>query len=170
VSVAWPGHCHPGYRPALVSAVRPPAVGLFLRSLIILANYAWIVRRSAATTAMASTVLLAIYAAVGGVKGLLAGLFALALVTAFFGIDQAVVGRVARLSPAVVMAAALAIYLVKMLLLLILIARFGDPTVINAHLFGIAAIALVLVYSAALMIWSIRLKAPFAEVDGTGRE
>ncbi|SRR5579875_267439 len=132
----------------------------------MLANYAWIVRRSAAVTAIAAAIMLAVSAAIDGIKGLAGAAVAIAVVTAFFGISIIAVGRAARVGPHVMMATALGTYLLKILALLILVGRFQGTTAFSPRLFGVTAIACVLVYSAAQIGWSVRRKALYVEPDG----
>lgn len=131
-----------------------------------MANYARIVRRSAVTAAAVAAIMLAISTAVGGTKGLVGGLVAIGVVTAFFGISILAVGRAAKVSPQVMMATALGTYLLKILVLLILVGQFQNTTAFNSRLFGLTAIVCVLAYSAAQVIWSMRLKVPYVEPDG----
>ena len=65
----------------------------------MLAKYAIIVRRAGAITAVAAVVMVALSAALVGVKGLYGALIGIALVTVFFGISVLVVGRAARPAP-----------------------------------------------------------------------
>ena len=132
----------------------------------MLANYARIVRRSPLVTAIAAAVMLAICGVVGGAKGLLAGVIAIVIVAAFFGISIFAVGRAAKVSPQLMMMTALGTYLLKILVLLILVGQFQDSTAFNPRLFGLTAIVCVLVYSAAQIVWSMRLKMPYVEPDG----
>lgn len=132
----------------------------------MLANYARIVRRSAVTTAVAAAIMLAICGVVGGAKGLIAGVIAIALVAAFFGISIVAVGRAAKVSPQFMMMTALGTYLLKILVLLILVGQFQNTTAFDPRLFGLTAIVCVLVYSAAQIVWSMRLKTPYVEPDG----
>ena len=132
----------------------------------MLANYARIVRRSAVTTAIAAAVMLAVCGLVAGGKGLLAGAIAIAIVAAFFGISIVAVGKAAKISPPVMMATALGTYLVKILALIILVGSFQGTTAFDPRLFGLTAIVCVLVYSAAQIVWSMRLKTLYVEPDG----
>jgi len=132
----------------------------------MLANYAQIARRSAVVTAGVAAVMVAICAATGGVKGLLAAVIAIALVAMFFGISIAAVGRAERVSPPVMMATAIGSYLAKIVILLFLVGRFQDSTAFNPRLFGLTAIVLVLAWSAAQIAWSMRLKMLYVEPDG----
>ena len=131
----------------------------------MLASYGKIARRSAVVTAAVAAVMLAISVAVGGDKGLIAAVIAIGVVAAFFGISIAVVGRAAKVSQAAMMAAAVATYLTKIVILLILVGQFQDSTAFNPRLFGLTAIVLVLTWSAAQIVWSMRLKMLYVEPD-----
>ncbi len=124
----------------------------------MLAQYAQIVRRSAAVTAAAAAVMVALCAVVGGVKGLIGALLGVALVTVFYAISIAVVGRAARRSPQAMMIAAIVTYLVKILVLMILVVKLHTTTLFSTRLFGLTALACILVWSAAQVFWSMKLK------------
>ena len=62
----------------------------------MLAKYAIIVRRAGAVTAVAAAVMVAVSAALAGVKGLYGALIGVAIVAVFFGLSVLVVGRAAR--------------------------------------------------------------------------
>jgi len=132
----------------------------------MLANYARIARRSAVVTAAVAAIMVAISVGVGGVKGLLAAVIAVAVVTLFFGISIVAVGRAARISPPVMMATAIGTYLLKIIILLFLVGQFQNSTAFNPRLFGLTAIVLVLAWSAAQVVWSMRLKMLYVEPDG----
>jgi|SRR6516162_7613289 ATP synthase protein I len=131
----------------------------------MLATYAVIIRRSALVTAPVALLLIVLGALLGGTKGLLGAALGVALVIAFFGISVLVVGRFARVSPQAMMGAAIGTYLLKILVLLFLVGRFQDSTAFNPRIFGLTAIVCVLTYSAAQMIWSMRLKMLYVEPD-----
>jgi ATP synthase protein I len=129
------------------------------------ATYAVILRRSALLTAPVALLMIVLGAVLAGTKGLLGAALGVALVIAFFGISVLVVGRAARVSPQAMMVAAIATYLGKILVLLVLVGQFQDSTAFNPRLFGLTAIVCVLAYSAAQIIWSIRLKMLYVEPD-----
>ncbi len=131
----------------------------------MLATYAVIMRRSALVTAPVALLLIVLGGLLGGSKGLLGAALGVALVIAFFGISVLVVGRFAKVSPQAMMVAAIATYLVKILVLLFLVGRFQNSTAFNPRFFGLTAIICVLTYSAAQMIWSMRLKMLYVEPD-----
>ena len=122
------------------------------------AQYAPIVRRSAAITAVAAAIMVAISAAVGGGKGAIGALLGVALVAVFYAISVTIVGRAARVSPQAMMIAAITTYLVKIVLLLFFVVRFSTTTAFNTRLFGLTALACILVWSAGQIYWSQRRK------------
>ena len=105
-------------------------------------------RQSAVPTVVVGLVAIGIGAAVSGFKGALGALLALAVVIAFFSISHLVVGRVAKSNPSMMMAAALGTYFIKIIVLAVLVSSFRDTTLFNGRVFGVSAIALVLVWSA----------------------
>lgn len=131
----------------------------------MLASYARIARRSGAVTAVVAAAMVVLCAALGGSKGLLAAIIAVAVVVFFFGTSVLAVGRAARIGPQAMMATAIGVYLVKILVLLVLVGQFQNSTAFNPELFGLTAIVLVLVYSAAQIFWSMRLKTLYVEPD-----
>jgi ATP synthase protein I len=134
----------------------------------MLANYARIIRRSAAITAAAGVVMAIVSVAVGGGKGLLGAVLGIALVAAFFAISVLAVGRAARVSPQAMMVTAMTTYIAKILILLFFVVRFSTTTVFNPRLFGLTALACILVWCASQVAWSLRLKAPYVEPSGEG--
>lgn len=132
----------------------------------MLANYARIVRRSVVTTAAIGAVMIVVSVAVGGAKGLIGAVLGIALVAVFFGISVIAVGRAARKSPQAMMITALTTYIVKILLLMFLVARFAGTTAFSSRLFGVTALACILAWSASQVVWSMRLKAPYVEPSG----
>jgi ATP synthase protein I len=134
----------------------------------MLANYARIIRRSAASTAAVGMVMAVVSAALGGWKGLLGAVLGIALVAAFFAISVVAVTRAARVSPQAMMITAMTTYIAKILILLFFVVRFATTTVFNPRLFGLTALACILVWSVSQVAWSLRLKAPYVEPSGEG--
>jgi ATP synthase protein I len=124
-----------------------------------MANYARVVRRSAALCSVVAVVMIAICAAIAGTKGLYGALVAIGIVTAFFGISIVAVGRAAKVSPMFMMAVAMATYIVKILVFLIIVVLLQHVTVFNPRLLGLTAIILILSWSAAQVITMMRTKA-----------
>jgi ATP synthase protein I len=129
------------------------------------ANYAVILRRSAMLTAPVALLMIVLGAILDGSKGLLGAALGVGVVIVFFGISVLVVGRAAKVSPQAMMIAAIATYLAKIVVLLVLVGIFQDSTAFNGRFFGLTVIVCVLAYSAAQMLWSMRLKMLYVEPD-----
>ncbi len=97
-----------------------------------MANYARVVRRSAALCSVVAVVMIAICAAIAGTKGLYGALVGVGIVTVFFGISIVAVGRAAKVSPMVMMAVAMATYIVKIIAFMIILVVLQHVTVFNA--------------------------------------
>ena len=131
----------------------------------MLAKYAIIVRRAGALTAVTAAIMVAISAALAGVKGLIGALVGVAIVTVFFGISVLVVSRAARKSPQAMMVAALVTYLVKILALAVIVSSLDGTTAFSARTTGFVAIGCILVWSATQVITAIRLKMLYVEPE-----
>jgi ATP synthase protein I len=131
----------------------------------MLAKYATIVRRAGALTAVAAAIMVALSAALVGVKGLIGALIGVAIVTVFFGISVLVVGRAARVSPQAMMVAALVTYLVKIVLLAVVVSSLNGTTAFSTRTLGFVAIGCILVWSAAQVITAIKVKMLYVEPE-----
>ena len=123
-----------------------------------MANYARVVRRSAALCSVVAVVMIAICVAIAGTKGLYGALVGIGIVTAFFGISIVAVGRAAKVSPMFMMAVAMATYVAKIIVFMIVISLLRNVTVFNPRLLGLTAIVLILSWSAAQVITMMRTK------------
>ena len=139
----------------------------------MLAKYATVVRRAGALTAVAAAIMVAVSAAVVGVKGLIGALIGVAIVTVFFGISVVVVGWAARISPPAMMLAAIITYLVKIVALAVVVSALNGTTAFSTRALGFTAIGCILVWSATQVITTIKLKMLYVEPDsetvGRGR-
>src|ERR1019366_10575581 len=133
------------------------------------ASYGPIARRSAVLAAAAGAIMLVLSGILGGAKGLVGAALGVALVAVFFALSILAVQRAARVSPQAMMVTALTTYIVKILVLLFLVATFGNTTASNGRLFGLTAIVCILVWSGAQVLWSMRLKVLYVEPDGDRR-
>jgi ATP synthase protein I len=132
------------------------------------AAYLQIARRSAAVTAIAAVVAVATGWAVGGGKGLAGAALGVALVAVFFAISVFAVGRAARISPQAMMITAVATYVVKILILLLFLVSFSNTTAFSTRIFGLSALACILVWTLSQVIWSLRVKILYVEPHGEG--
>jgi ATP synthase protein I len=129
-------------------------------------NYAVILRRSAAVTAVAAVVMVVLSAIVGGVKGLEGALLGVGLVIVFFGLSAAAMTWASRKSPQFMMVTAMSTYLIKILVLLFFVVKYSGTTAFNGKAFGFTVVVCVIVYTTAQALVSARLKVPYVEPDG----
>jgi ATP synthase protein I len=134
----------------------------------MLAKYATIVRRAGALTAIAAAIMVALSAALVGVKGLIGALIGVAIVTVFFGISVLVVGRAARVSPQAMMVAAMITYVVKIVLLAVVVSSLNGTTAFSTRTLGFVAIGCILVWSATQVITTMKLKMLYVEPERRG--
>jgi ATP synthase protein I len=123
-----------------------------------MANYARVVRRSAALCSVVAVAMVAICAGVAGSKGLYGALVGIGIVTAFFGISILVVGRAAKVSPMFMMAVAMATYVVKIIAFMIVLVLLRHVTVFNGRSLGLTALVLIVAWCTAQVIVMIRTK------------
>jgi ATP synthase protein I len=91
-----------------------------------------------------------------------------AIVTAFFGISVLVVGRAAKISPHVMMAAAMISYVVKIIGFAIVMIMLGKSDAFNGRMLGFTALVCILAWTAAEVITTIRLKVLYVDPDRSG--
>ena len=131
----------------------------------MLASYAVILRRSALATAPVAAAMIVLSGIVGGSKGLIGALLGVGLVAVFFGIDALALSWAAHRSPQVMMVTAITTYLVKILVLLFLVAKYSGTTAFNGKIFGFTVIVCVIVWTTSQAVVAARLKAPYVEPE-----
>jgi len=131
----------------------------------MLASYAVILRRSALATAPVAAAMIVLSGIVGGGKGLIGALLGVGLVIIFFGIDALALNWASRRSPQVMMVTAITTYLVKILVLLFLVAKYSGTTAFNGKIFGFTVIVCVIVWTTSQAVVAARLKAPYVEPE-----
>jgi ATP synthase protein I len=131
----------------------------------MLAKYAIIIRRAGALTAVAAAVMVAVCAALGGVKGLYGALIGVAIVAVFFGLSVLVVGRAARISPQAMMVAAMVTYVVKIIGLAVVVSILHGMTAFSDRALGLTALGCILVWSAAQVVTAMKVKMLYVEPE-----
>jgi ATP synthase protein I len=131
----------------------------------MLAKYAIIIRRAGALTAVAAAIMVAVSAALVGVKGLYGALIGVALVTVFFGLSVLVVGRAARISPQAMMVAAMVTYVVKIVALAVVVSMLHGMQAFSDRSLGLTAIVCILVWCAAQAVVAIKIKMLYVEPE-----
>ncbi len=132
----------------------------------MLANYAQIARWSVIVTAPVAVVMVALCAAIGGTHGLIGALLGVALVAIFFGIDVVVLSRALRVSPQLMMLAAIGLYIFKIIVLAVAVSQLRGVAAVNPRLFGVTAVVCVVAWCAAQVIASIKQKTLYVNPDG----
>ena len=131
----------------------------------MLAKYAIIIRRAGVLTAAAAAIMVAVSAALAGVKGLYGALIGVAIVTVFFGLSVLVVGRAARISPQAMMVAAMITYVVKIVGLAVVVSILHGMTAFSDRALGLTALGCILVWSAAQVITAAKVKMLYVEPE-----
>jgi len=108
-------------------------------------------------------------AVLGGAKGAYGALIGVGVVAVFFGISILVVGRAAKVSPAAMMTAALASYLVKVIAFMIVLAALAHSTAFNGRMLGLTALACILTWCAAQVVTMMRTKVLYVTPEEMGR-
>ena len=131
----------------------------------MLASYATVVRRAAGPTAAIAAVIVAVSAALVGIKGLIGALLGVALVVVFFGISIVVVGWAARISQPAMMVAALASFLVKIVALAVVVSSLNGTTAFSTRTLGFTAIGCILAWNAAQVIAAMKVRMLYVEPE-----
>lgn len=124
----------------------------------MMASYARVVRRSAALCSVVAIAMVAICAGVAGARGLYGSLVGIGIVAAFFGISIVAVGRAAKVGPMFMMAVAMASYLIKVIVFIIIVGALRHVSAFNPRALGFTALVLILSWSAAQVITMMRTK------------
>jgi ATP synthase protein I len=139
----------------------------------MLASYATVVRRAAVPTAVGAAVIVALSAALVGIKGLVGALIGVAIVTVFFGLSIAVVARAAKISAPAMMVAALGTFLVKIVALAVVVSSLNGTTAFSTRALGLTAIGCILLWSIAQVVAAMKVRLlyvePEREAAGRGR-
>jgi ATP synthase protein I len=137
----------------------------------MLATYATVARRAAAITAVAAAILVGVSAALVGAKGLIGALVGVAIVAVFFGISIIVVGRAAKISPPAMMVAALATFIVKIVILMVVVSALKGTTAFSTRTLGFVAVGCIIVWSFAQVAVAIKVRLPYVDpVPGSASE
>jgi ATP synthase protein I len=87
----------------------------------------------------------------------------------FFGISILVVSRAAKISPGVMMAAAMASYLIKVIAFMVAFSLLQHSTAFNGRMLGFTALACILTWCAAQVVTMMRTKALYVTPEEMGR-
>jgi ATP synthase protein I len=132
-------------------------------------QYARVVWWSVTLTSVVAAVAVVLCAVLGGAKGTYGALIGVGVVTAFFGISVLVVGRAAKISPMAMMVAALASYVVKVLVFMIVLALLVHSTAFNGRMLGFTALACILTWCGAQVVTMMRSKMLYVTPEEMGQ-
>jgi ATP synthase protein I len=135
----------------------------------MMASYGRVIRRSAVITTAVAAVMVGICAGLGGAKGIYGALIGVAVVTVFFGISVLAVGKAARISPQVMMSAAVGSYIVKIIAFGIVLVLLGKSTAFNGKMLGVTALVCIVTWCTAQVVNMAKLKTLYVDPDGGSR-
>ena len=129
----------------------------------MLSNDARILRGAAIPAVPVGVVSVLVSALVAGEKGLIGGLVAVGVVAAFFGGGFAVLMRLTRDRPQLVMTAGMLVYTVQILLVGVFIIVFRNATFFNARAFAITLLCTALAWVGGQVVYTMRTKMLYVE-------
>src|SRR5262245_48161762 len=130
----------------------------------MLVSDARVLLRSAVALVVVGIAAIVIGAVLDGGSGALGAVLGVALVAEFFTLSLVTVSLAERWwGPAAMTAAALGIFLVKMLAVMSIVAAFRDTAVFDTRIFGITAIAGILVWSGGQVATLARRRVLYVE-------
>jgi ATP synthase protein I len=132
-------------------------------------QYARVVRWSVALTSVVAAVAVVLCAVLGGVKGTYGSLIGVGVVAVFFGISIVVVGRAAKVSPSVMMTAAMASYILKIIAFMVVLAVLRHSTAFNGRMLGFTAFACIITWCAAQVVTMMRTKTLYVTPEEMGQ-
>jgi ATP synthase protein I len=132
-------------------------------------QYARVVRWSIALTSVVAAVAVVLCAVLGGAKGTYGSLIGVGVVAVFFGISILVVGRAAKVSPSVMMTAAMASYILKIIAFMVILAVLRHSTAFNGRMLGFTAFACIITWCAAQVITMMRTKSLYVTPEEMGQ-
>lgn len=133
-------------------------------------NVYWrVVRRSALITVAAAVVMIGICAGVAGLKGLYGALIGAGIVAVFFGISVFAVGRAAKVSPQMMMIAAMGSYIVKIIVLMIVVASLEKSTAFNPKTLALTALVCIITWCVTQVVLTVKSKMLYVDPDGGAR-
>lgn len=136
------------------------------------ANDVRVLKSAALPTLVVGAVAIIVSFLLAGPKGALGAGVGTLLVGVFFSISVIVVSYAARVSPQMMAAAAMVSYLVKVVVIMVMLAKFGDTTLWNSKAFAWSVVVCTIVWTGAEVRAFMKTKMlyvdPDAKVPGHG--
>ncbi|GII75129.1 hypothetical protein Sru01_01110 [Sphaerisporangium rufum] len=124
-----------------------------------------ILRSAAIPTALVGVIAVLVAAVVAGAKGALGAGIGILVVGAFFTIGLIAVAYAARVSPVIMMAAAMGTFLTKILLLAVLLETFADATVWSPGAFSTTVIIGTIAWTVGEARGFLKLRMLYVDPD-----
>jgi ATP synthase protein I len=125
-----------------------------------------ILRAAAIPTALVGLIAVIVAAFLSGTKGALGAGIGVLVVAAFFTISLIAVAYAARISPTMMMAAAMGTFFTKILVLAVLLEYFQDATVWNPRAFGLTVIVCTICWTIGEARGFMRLRMLYVDPEG----
>ncbi|MFI7445487.1 hypothetical protein [Nonomuraea indica] len=136
------------------------------------ANDVRVLKSAALPTLAVGAVAVVVALVVAGGKGALGSAIGVLLVGAFFSVSVVAVSYAAKVSPQVMAMAAMGSYLVKVIVIMVMLATFGDTTAWNPKAFAWSVVICTIVWTAFEVRAFVKTKMlyvdPGASVPGKG--
>ncbi|GAA2885240.1 hypothetical protein GCM10010517_48830 [Streptosporangium fragile] len=130
------------------------------------ANDVRLLKGAAIPTLLVGLVVVLVATLFAGVKGALGAAIGLLVVCAFFSLGIVAVSYASRVSPMMMMTAAVLSYAVKIIIIMALLKTFEDATAFEPKAFGWAAIACTLAWTVGEMRGFMKLRMLYVDPDG----
>lgn len=129
------------------------------------ANDVRVLKGAAVPTLVVGLVAVIVAVVLAGAKGALGAAIGIALVTVFFTVGLVVVSWAGRVSPMMMMTAAVLSYVVKVIAIMAMLKAFETATAFDSKAFALSVIVCTLVWTAGEMRGFMRLKLLYVEPD-----
>lgn len=129
------------------------------------ANDVRVLKGAAVPTLVVGLVAVIVAVVLAGAKGALGAAIGIALVTVFFTVGLAVVSWAGRISPMMMMTAAVLSYVVKVIAIMTMLKAFEGATAFDSRAFALSVIACTLAWTAGEMRGFMKLKLLYVEPD-----
>ncbi|MEU4538385.1 hypothetical protein AB0G15_26420 [Streptosporangium sp. NPDC023825] len=132
----------------------------------MLANDVRLLKGAAIPTVLVGLVVILVAALLAGAKGALGAAIGTAVVCVFFTLGIVAISYASRVSPMMMMTAAVLSYVVKIILIMALLKLFEDATAFEPRAFGWGAIAATVAWTVGEMRGFMKLKMLYVDPDG----
>lgn len=131
------------------------------------ANDVRVLKSAALPTLAVGAVAVVVALGVAGGKGALGAAIGVLLVAAFFSVSVVAVSYAAKVSPQVMAMAAMGSYLVKVIVIMVMLATFGDTTAWNPKAFAWSVVICTIVWTAFEVRGFVKTKMLYVDPDAS---